>query len=212
MSIIKLPVTALFDLLKKKMKNSNTSLDEAIRYTMNQIEGSKDPRWHNGYVHELIILGSAKLYQDADGFTYDDAIHLVETTIGQYSITTGKKWTSDEKSYKAQMKKLLHRMMLGKCPAGKDNRFVIDMSFWEAGIRTGINNIGSWINTTQTLKCLPPKKKEKDNTSEKETKIQNPKNTKSQKCEKDKILNPKTNRCVKIGSATYKKLVKEGVI
>ena len=54
-------------------------------------------------------------------------------------------------------------------------------------------------------------KKEK----KKETKNQNPSKTKSQKlneCKKDKILNPKTNRCVSIGSATYKKLVKEGVL
>ena len=48
----------------------------------------------------------------------------------------------------------------------------------------------------------------------KETKTKNQKKiTKNPKgCETDKILNPKTNRCIKVGSATYKKLLKEGVI
>ena len=36
--------------------------------------------------------------------------------------------------------------------------------------------------------------------------------TQTKKCPEKKVLNPKTNHCVAVGSATYKKLVKEGVI
>lgn len=34
----------------------------------------------------------------------------------------------------------------------------------------------------------------------------------SKKCQQNKVLNPKTNHCVVVGSATYKKLVKDGII
>lgn len=38
------------------------------------------------------------------------------------------------------------------------------------------------------------------------------KNSKKKECPDSKVLNPKTNRCITIGSPTYKKLVKEGII
>ena len=42
--------------------------------------------------------------------------------------------------------------------------------------------------------------------------IDNTSGQQSKKCQQNKVLNPKTNHCVVVGSATYKKLVKDGIL
>tara|TARA_Y100000389_G_scaffold75597_1_gene72259 strand:+ start:303 stop:1139 length:837 start_codon:yes stop_codon:yes gene_type:complete len=111
--------------VKLNLIDSVTSVDMLIKKKIKEIKTCQNARVHNKHVRELISLGLGKLFPE--GFTYDDAYHLVDVTLGKVSLWSGKQ-SKDELSWKAQIRTCLHEFCIDSCQYWWNNdRFILDV-------------------------------------------------------------------------------------